>query len=200
VTDFESLVGGADLTEGERSQLLSAHEALLLAGPPAELSPALAGAPRVDAEVVALPRGRRRAAWLLAAAIALVAFALGTTTNRYGGEAFAAAWTHQLQPTKAAPAGAWASIAGSKRDSAGNWKMLLKTGGLPQLHGKDYYVLWLTKNGKPVAECGTFLVKDGTTVATFAEPYEVKEFDGWVVTHWRGPKAPVGPALLKVSL
>ena len=43
-------------------------------------------------------------------------------------------------------------------------------------------------------------MSDGTTVATFAEPYEVHEFDGWVVTRWRAPKAPLGPALLKTSL
>jgi hypothetical protein len=104
-----------------------------------------------------------------------------------------------MRPTAAAP-NAWASLSGTQRDSAGNWKMLLKTGGLPQLAGKQYYILWLTKNGRPVAACGTFLVGDGTTVETFAEPYEVHDFDGWVVTKWSGPKAPMGPALLKTSL
>jgi hypothetical protein len=196
--DFESLVGGADLAEDERARLLAAHEALLIAGPPAELSPALARAPRVDAAVVAFPSGRRRATWLLAAAVALVAFALGTATSQKSGGAFAATWTHEMRGTTAAPK-AWAAISGTKKDAAGNWKMLLKTTGLPKLQGKDYYILWLTKHGRPVAQCGTFVVGGGTTVATFAEPYEVKEFDGWVVTLWRGPKAPQGPALLKTA-
>jgi hypothetical protein len=196
--DFESLVGGDDLDAQERARLLAAHEALLIAGPPAELPPALVRAPRPEAVVVALPSGRRRSTLLVAAAIALVAFALGTATSRKSGDAFAATWTHELRGTAAAPH-AWAAISGTKKDRAGNWKMLLKTTGLPQVHGKKYYVLWLTKHGRPVAQCGTFLVGDGTTVATFVEPYEVQEFDGWAVTLWRGPKTPTGPALLRTA-
>jgi hypothetical protein len=194
--DFESLVGEGDLPAEERARLLSVHEALIIAGPPAELPPALARAPHVEAEIVRFPSGRRRATWAVAAAVALVAFALGTATSQKKEQAFAAAWTHEMQGTAAAPH-AWASISGTKRDSAGNWKMLFKTTGLPQLHGNEYYILWLTKHGRPVAECGSFLVNGDTTVATFAEPYEVHEFDGWVVTRWRGPKTPTGPALLK---
>jgi hypothetical protein len=194
--DFESLIGEGELPEEERGRLLAAHEALIIAGPPAELPPALARAPRVEAEIVPFPSGRRRATWVAVAAAAVFAFALGTATSHRNSQAFAAAWTHELRGTAAAPH-AWASISGTTRDSAGNWKMLFKTTGLPQLHGHEYYILWLTKHGKPVAACGSFLVNDGTTVATFAEPYEVQEYDGWVVTRWRGRGTPRGPALLK---
>jgi hypothetical protein len=196
--DFESLAGGPDLGEEERSRLLTAHEALLAAGPPAELSPRLARAPRVDAHVVRIPSGRRRAMMVLAAALALVAFTVGASLNRPGSTAFAAAWTHPMKGTAAAP-NAVATISGTKKDSAGNWQMRLQAAGLPKLRGREYYILWLTKHGRPIAECGSFVVGDGATVETFAEPYEVHEFDGWVVTRWRGPKSPTGPALLKTQ-
>jgi hypothetical protein len=196
--DFESLVGGADLDEQERATLLAAHEALLLAGPPAELPAHLAHAPRPDGTVIPFPRGQRRAMVVLAAAIALVAFALGTATSAKDGGKFAAAWTHPMRGTPVAP-DATASISGSKRDAAGNWKMLIKVTGLPVLHGNEYYVLWLTKHGRPIAQCGTFHVRGGTTVATFSEPYELHEFDGWVVTLWRGPTTKTGPALLRTA-
>lgn len=196
--DFEELVGGADLEEAERRELLVAHEALLAAGPPAELSPRLARAPRPGATVAALPSGRRRSALLLAAAIALVAFAFGASVGHDSDQAFAATWQKEMRGTAVTPnAHAW--ISGSKADRAGNWKMLLKTEGLPRLQGKQYYVVWLTKDGKPIAECGSFVVGGDTTVATFTEPYEVKEFDGWVVTLWRGPRSGIGPALLRTA-
>lgn len=198
MTDFETLAGGPDLGEDERARLLTAHEAVLAAGPLAELPSHLAHAPKVEAAVVPFPSGRRRSYFVIAAAVALVAFALGSATAGKKEARFDAAWTHPMRGTPLAPI-ARATISGTERDSAGNWKMLLKTTGLPTLSGKQYYVLWLTKHGRPVAECGTFLVGDGTTVATFAEPYEVHEFDGWVVTLWKGPKAPVGKPFLKTA-
>jgi hypothetical protein len=197
--DFETMAGGPDLGEAERMRLLRAHDAVIAAGPLAELPPHMAQAPQVGAEVVALPSGRRRSYLLVAAAVALVAFAIGSATaGRKQAAPFAAAWTHPMTGTALAP-GAKATIAGTETDSAGNWKMLFKTTGLPKVHGHQYYVLWLTKHGRPVAMCGSFLVGDGTTVATYVEPYEVHEFDGWAVTLWEGPKAPVGKPLLKTA-
>jgi hypothetical protein len=199
VSDFETLVGGTDLGDEERARLLRAHDALLGAGPLAALPPHMAEAPHVTAEVVPLPSGRRRSYLLIAAAVALVAFALGSATaGKKEAAPFHAAWTHPMRGTPLAPQ-ARATISGTEKDAAGNWKMLFKTTGLPKLSGKEYYVLWLTKHGRPIAECGSFVVGDGTTVAAFAEPYEVHEFDGWVVTRWKGPKAPVGKPLLKTA-
>jgi hypothetical protein len=197
--DFEAIAGGDDLDEREREQLLAAHEALLEAGPLPELPPNLANAPRMDrGEVVKLPNTRRRATILIAAAIALVAFALGAVTNGKDSGAFAAAWSYRMHGTANAPQ-AKALLEGSAKDASGNWTMRLTTTGLPQLQGIQYYEVWLTKNGKPVAQCGSFVVGSGTTVATFAEPYHVKAFDGWVVTLWRGPKSAKGPALLQTK-
>ena len=198
MTDFETIAGGPDLGEDERARLLTAHEAVLAAGPLAELPPHLAQAPKVEAAVVPFPSGRRRSYYIIAAAVALVAFALGSATAGKKEPKFAAAWTHPMVGTALAP-GAKATIAGTTKDSAGNWDMLFKTTGLPKLHGKQYYVLWLTKHGHPVAVCGSFLVGDGTTAATFVEPYEVHEFDGWAVTLWKGPRAPVGKPLLQTA-
>jgi hypothetical protein len=194
--DFEELIGAAELDPDERSMLLGAHEALLAAGPPAELPPRLARAPRPAAAVVSLPSGRRRSMLLLAAAIALVAFTFGTAVGHRNGQAFAASWKKEMHGTPVAPH-ATALISGSKANRSGNWTMLLQTAGLPRLQGKQYYILWLTKHGKPVVQCGSFVVGSGVTAERFAEPYEVKEFDGWVVTLWRGPSSKPGPVLLR---
>ena len=45
--EFDDLIG-ADVPAGERERLLSAHEALLTAGPPAELPPGLEQAPNPE--------------------------------------------------------------------------------------------------------------------------------------------------------
>jgi len=196
--EFEELVGGPDLAPEERARLLSAHDALVLAGPPAELSPSLRRAPKPEGEVVRMPSGRRRATLLLVAAAALIAFSLGVGVARQGGEAFAASWTLPMHGTVAAPT-ARATIAGAKADHAGNWRMQFEVRGLPRLRGEQYYVLWLTIKGRPIAECGQFKVGLGKTMATFTEPYKRTDFDGWVVTLWRGPKTPMGPVVLRTS-
>jgi hypothetical protein len=197
-SNFEALVGGDDLQDEERARLLRAHEALLAAGPLAELPPHLAQAPHVEAAVVTLPSGRRRSYFVLAAAAAVVAFALGSATAGKKEASFDAAWTHPMRGTALAP-GAKASIAGTTKNADGNWKMVIKTTGLPKLDGNQYYILWLTKHGRPIAQCGSFVVGRGTTAMVFTEPYDVHEFDGWAVTLWKGPKAPVGKPLLKTA-
>ena len=63
-----------------------------------------------------------------------------------------------------------------------------------------YYVLYLTKHGKPVAPCGGFLTNGkGATVVWMNAPYDFRRFDrgGWVVTkqlpgHFKHP----GPVVM----
>jgi hypothetical protein len=196
--DFEAIVGGDDLAPDERERLLGAHEALLIAGPPAELTAVLARVPRPGGEVRPFPSGRRRSFFTLVAAAVIVAFSLGVAVANRSPDAFAASWTKPMHGTGVAPH-ASASLSGAKPDRAGNWRMLVKVNGLPKLHGKQYYVLWLTRDGKAIAECGTFKVGPGATVATFTEPYKIKDFDGWVVTIWRGPRSGVGPVVLRTE-
>ena len=70
----------------------------------------------------------------------------------------------------------------AKPDASGNWPMLLKVEGLKKLPVNGYYELYLTRAGRAVASCGTFRVHSGLTQVQLNAPYELKRFDGWVVT------------------
>ena len=60
--------------------------------------------------------------------------------------------------------------------------MLVKVEGLRQLPKGGYYELLLTKDGKPVAVCGSFKVNpDGVTEVRLGASYDLRRFDGWVV-------------------
>jgi ParB-like chromosome segregation protein Spo0J len=165
--DFDELVG-EDLGPRERERLRRAHDALLAAGPPPELPAHLArpARPRRRAGALALP---------LAAALALAA------------AAFAAGWLAKPAPhevdftlgmhgTAAAPS-ASAELLVYEKDPAGNWPMEMTISGLP--NGR--YELVLTRDGKPVASCGVFLV-NGRTVTLLNAPYRLRQYDGWAVT------------------
>ena len=88
--DFDDLVG-QDVPAAERDRLRRAHELLLEAGPPPELSPELESVPWPDdalAPVFGRRSERKRRPMVLAAAIATVAvatFLLGQTTTSDNG-------------------------------------------------------------------------------------------------------------------
>ena len=195
--DFGKLVG-SDVPEDERERLERVHELLVEAGPPPELSPALEQPPGVGAKVSVLPRRRRPALLLIAAALAAVAFGGGYLTAGHGREAsvaFESVRAIEMHGTAGAP-GALARIDLGSVDRAGNWPMLVTVQGLPQLPQDGYYELSLTQNGKVVAPCGSFTVHAGTTRVYLNAPYELKKFDGWVVTkHIRGRPPSARPLL-----
>jgi hypothetical protein len=181
--DFRDLVGD-DLDEQERARLERVHEMLVFAGPPPELPPALL---EPDAEPTGhhhegLPRRRAGALLAIAAAIALVAFLGGYL---YGGhsasEKFASIGTITMHGTKAAP-DASATIDVGERDSSGNWPLKLVVHDLPALPRRAYYEMFLTKDGKPVASCGTFSSDNKTVTVRLNAPYNSRRYDGWVVT------------------
>ncbi|MHB8642603.1 MAG: anti-sigma factor [Gaiellaceae bacterium] len=181
--DFEELVGG-DLPAAERARLLRAHELLRAAGPLPELPPNLEQA-RVPqpAEVIPFFNQRRSAVYAIAAAaIALVAFGSGYLAGHRGG-GFHAARTIRMHGTAAAP-DALASIQIGAANGEGNWQMLVRVSNLPQLPEGGYYTIWLTRNGKAIAPCGTFRAHGSTTSVTFTVAYALTRFDGWVVTKW----------------
>ena len=62
-----------------------------------------------------------------------------------------------MHGTVAAPA-ALATIQLGQRDDVGNWSLRVQVSGLPEQPEPEYYELWLARNGKPVAICGTFRV------------------------------------------
>ena len=174
--DFDSLVGD-DLEPTERARLLRVHEMLLEAGPPPELTPHLsapqAAPPR--ATVIALPRRRRGAVLLIAAAFTLAVFGAGWL----GGAHRSTYVAKTIEMTGSA--GAHASLAVLRADSAGNWPMVMKVSGLAALPAGQTYALWLTKHGELEASCGTFAVGHGTTTVELNAPYKLKEYDGWIV-------------------
>lgn len=170
--DFDELVG-TDLEPGERKRLLRVHELLVSAGPPPELTAA--------APVVHLHSRRRRGALLaLAAALAVVVFAVGVVVGNRSGER-GVDFVVPMHGTAAASA-ASASLTVFDLDEAGNWPMEVTVKRLgPTASGRPYE-LWLTKAGKPEALCGSFRTDaNGSAEVPMNAPYKLTEFDGWVV-------------------
>jgi len=165
------------------------------AGPPPELPPHLEAGPTL---AMTLGRARRRKATrrvtLLAAAVCILAlvFLGGYVSGNHGGT-LAGGRTVQLHGTAAAP-GALASLKILPADAAGNWPMTLSATGLPKLGPKDYFEVYVYRNGKIFAPCGTFVAKAGTENAvevSLNAPYELRPGDTWVITQhaWDQPGA-----------
>ena len=169
-----------ELVEGD-ARLRRAHEALLAAGPPAELPPDLATPPgrRERPAVRLMPRRRLGAALVLAAALALAGFGGGYLLGA-GEEAFPTDFVLVMHGTDRAPNAA-ASLAVGEIDEAGNWPMKMTVQGLPELARGARYELLLTKSGEPSVSCGTFIVS-GKTLVFLNAPYRLRQYDGWVVT------------------
>ena len=198
--DFDELVG-LDVGPGERERLRRVHELLLEAGPPPELSPELEAGPTLAMTLGGRAREHhvRRRLMLLAATVAVVALAfLGgyLAGNRGGG--LASARTLRLAGTSAAPS-ALASLRIEPADAAGNWPMQLNVTGLPKMPAHGYYAVFLVRNGKIYAPCGTFVVAGtahGTSVRLNA-PYELEHGDTWVVTRQMPGRREPGPVVLR---
>jgi hypothetical protein len=193
---FEDIVD-EDLSPGERERLERVHDLLVAAGPPAELPPHLERGPTLGMTLARKRRGQRRLA-LLAAAIAVLAvvfvagFAVGNSGNGLVG-------THTLKlvGTKQA-SGALASLVIQNVDEAGNWPMRLSVTGLPKLPRHGYYEVYVTRNGKPWAPCGVFVVagKAGAVSVHLNAPYNLRKSDSWVVTKQLPGNSGVGPVVL----
>jgi hypothetical protein len=183
--EFEDLIGG-DLAPRERERLRRAHDLLVAAGPPPELPPSLENPPvrATRSEIAYFPRRRWAAVAVAAAAAAAAAFGGGYLVGHNGGGngAFAAPRIVKMHRTAAAPAGAQASLKLGQRDAAGNWPMLVSVSNLRELRKGGYYDLYLTRHGRPIAPCGSFVFRGDRTTLQFTEPYELARFDGWVVT------------------
>jgi hypothetical protein len=181
--DFHELVGDEGTAE-DLALMRRAHDLLVAAGPPPELSPRLAEAPATAGRGISagwLPRRRRGAAFVLAAGVVAAAFFVGLLVGNRGSSGFQsrqAIRMHAVAPGSAASA----SILIGGRDSVGNWPMLVRVKGLRQLPKGQYYELYLTRNGKLAAYCGSFAVTSGRTTVRFSIPYSLKGRIGWVVT------------------
>ncbi|TML17306.1 MAG: hypothetical protein E6G31_01075 [Actinobacteria bacterium] len=183
--EFRDLVG-EDLPPDERARLERVHEMLIEAGPPPELPPELEeppdgrGAVR-ELEPTGLPRRRVGAALALAAAIALIAFLGGYLVGyKHTSNSFESVRTVALRNSQAQ-----AVVRFGARDANGNTPMLVKVEGLKKLPARDYYVLYMTKDGKPVVVCGSFNVRGPqSTTLRFPVAYDPSNFDGLELERW----------------
>ena len=171
---LDDLVGDVD-DPRERERLRRVHELLLSVDAPPERSPV--ARPQVPA--VTPIRRRRRALALLAAALAAAAFGAGYLV---GGRD--ATVERVITMAGAGPErDATATIEVLEQDEAGNWPMRVLVRGLePSRNRSDFYELWLTANGEPIASCGRFVVAEGQTTVMLSVPYGLRRYDGWVVT------------------
>ena len=171
--NFDELVGG-ELPPEERDRLRRVHDLLVAAGPPPDMPQLLASPP-----VSALPV-RRAVAVLIAAARALAMFGAGWLL-RGSTDEFDVRRAVPMRSTSNAP-NASALIELGYPDDEGNWPMLVTVRGLKPLPNDGYYELLLTKEGKPVAVCGSFKVKSqGATTVRLGASYNLRNFDGWVI-------------------
>ena len=199
---FDDIVGTEGLSREEEAKLRRVHELLVAAGPPPDLSPDLS-LPPVPAEEVDPPevaylfRRRRGRAAVLALAAALAAFVGGYAFGNSKGKpsAFSPIRTVAMHgPSNGASHGV---IKIAEKDSVGNWPMQVEVSGLPQQSNRvAYYELWLTRNGKAVAPCGSFRVNAKTTRVRLSVSYQLTKFDGWVVTSQTGKRDGLGPVVL----
>jgi len=181
VTDFRDLVGD-DLSQEERVKLERVDRLLRsVPAPPSEVPGSLDRAVnRIGTERRQWTPRRLLVAMTLAVTLAALFFGLGRWTT--SGEPHYRA-TIQMTPAASNP-GASALIKLGDRDANGNWKLKLQVGGLPELTGDGYYVLWLAKDGKYAATCGTFKVRGDTTI-DMTVSYRLSEYDAWVISEAR---------------
>lgn len=175
--EFDELVG-TEIEPDERERLQHVHDLLIAAGPPPELAPG-SSAPATGASVLAL-RSRRGALVAIAAALGVLAFAVGFLAGG-GTDDYTTFKTVAMKGTASAVA-ARATIELFDADAAGNWPMELEVSGLEPPANGGLYELWLTRDGRGVALCGSFLADpDGSTVVPMNAPWKLADFDGWVV-------------------
>lgn len=184
--NFDELLEGVD-DPGERARLKRVHELLVEAGPPPELSPTLQTPPPATARDLPWQRPRRiRPRSVLVAAAVVTAFFVGylaaAPDSDRGGPAAGIRIARTIQLD--GEGDATGAIGVGVRDAKGNWPMVLSVWGLEHVTDGDYYTLALTKRGKPIVTCGTFNVSGRNTTVRMIAAYNLKRFDGWVVTLW----------------
>ena len=185
--DFDELVGN-DLPAEERARLKRAHDLLVSAGPPPELTPALETPPDPESgsNVAWLPRRRRGTMLVLAATFVLAAFALGFLIGDRSEDSGATEFEAQRTVVLGESGSQVAVVRLGEADPNGNHPMLVTVEGLERQSGGDYYTLFMLRKGKPVAVCGTFNVAgtEATTVR-LTTGYGFDRYDGLMLAEYR---------------
>ena len=186
--DFHELVGDEGTPE-DLAGLRRAHELLVAAGPPPELSPGLARPPAPeaiddDSKGVAFRRRRPFTALGIAAALAVGAFFVGFVVGDHRN-GFSTARTLAMHGVGRL-ASARAELKVGSSDAGGNYPLEMTVSGLQPTPKGYWYELLLSKKGKPTLSCGSFRVDGASVTLRMSVPYDLSEFpklfDGWVVT------------------
>ncbi|HWE80083.1 MAG TPA: hypothetical protein VG265_00400 [Gaiellaceae bacterium] len=177
--DFDDLVGG-EVSGEEREELRRVHELLLSATPPPSLDP-LPPTPSHSRRSW-IPRSWAHGAVGLAA-VASIAIAIGLAIgSALGHGGFQTGFTRPMHGLGSATA-ASALINVGKADPNGNRPLLMSIRKLPTLPKDTFYMLYLTKKGKPVVLCGIFQTgRSGNARVSMNAPADLAEYDGWIVT------------------
>jgi hypothetical protein len=195
---------GSEATGAERERLQHAHEMLLQAGPPPELSDTLEAGPTLGMTMGKRKRGTKpRAMLLLAAALAVVLVFLGGYTlggngngkSGNGGRVLA----QTLQGTSLVPQAQGTLEVWNSQDGH-NYPMTLTVVGLPQLPPHSYYEVYLFRHGRLGGSCGLFRVGGNTQApvrVTLTSPYQLEHGDSWVVTRPGSNGMEPGPTVLR---
>jgi hypothetical protein len=195
--EFRELVGDEGDDE-ELGRLRQVHDLLVAAGPPPELSVAVADPPEVEESKV-LEFKRRRPGALIGIAVAaaaaafIIGYAVGDRQNSFSAQTTIP--MHGVGIDRAARA----DIGVADHDEGGNYPLQMRVQGLSHAPKGGWYELLLSKKGKPTASCGDFAVDGGETTVRLSVPYDLadwhqkKLYDGWVVVlHRPGQKtAPI---------
>jgi hypothetical protein len=178
--DFRDLVGD-DISPDEMAELERVDRLLRsVPPPPSEVPGTLTrSVERIGTERRLWTRRRLAAVAALAAALSALFFGVGRWTDTDGAHYRV---TVPLQATASAPSASGLIKVADRDESTGNWELQLRVSGLPKLSGGEYYVLWLAKNGKYVATCGTFNVGRGTTTVDMTVSYRLSDYDSWVIS------------------
>jgi hypothetical protein len=177
VTSFDELIG-AEPEGPERERLRSAHELILEAGPPPELTPELESGPTLAmtlGRARRLARNRRRMLIPAIAAAFLVALVVGIATNHHEGKGIV------VIPLKGTPHAPQAHGTLDVFEATNDHQpMRIEVQGLEP----GEYAVYLVHNGRSWEECGTFFVADvgGGRPKNIDSPYRARAHDTWVVT------------------
>jgi hypothetical protein len=174
MTDFRDLVDVDGVPAAERERLERVHGLLVAAGPPPELTAAIANPP---AHVIPFPAWRRRRTPLTLVLAATIAGAFGGGYLVGHDEGMKVTHVMSLRGEQ----NSLASLRVGTPDAVGNSPMVLTVTGLPKLeHG--YYELFTIRDGKPGYPCGGFKMVGGTTRVQITVPYELKPDTELVIT------------------
>jgi len=179
--DLGDLIG--DDVPNDELERLERTDSLLrsVPAPPASVPRALTAAVLDIARERRAPTRRRIAAALaLGAVVAAALFGVGYWAG--GDRGLDEDYSVRMRATDDAR-GASAVIRVGERDAdTENVVLELDVSGLPKLPEGGYYALWLAKDGRYAATCGTFGVGDGETSVSMNVSYEFERYDSWVIT------------------